>query len=89
MKLHTFSGLVLAAALTSTLSPRVLAQNSDSGTKSSMKSAGTETKDAAKDVGHGVKQGTKKAYHKTKHVSKKAVHKVEGKRDTTANNPSH
>lgn len=79
MKIYRLRCLVLAIAMTASLSATdALAQN-DSGAKQSMKNAGSETKSAAKDTGHGIKQGTKKAYHKTKRGTKKAARKVEGK----------
>lgn len=88
MQLRTAGTLILSAALSLTLpAAAAFAQNSDSGAKRDMKSAGHETKNAAVDTGHGIKQGTKKVYHKTKHVTKKVGHKIEGKRDTPANNP--
>ena len=87
MQLRSAGALVLSAALSLTLPAASLAQTSDSGAKRDMKSAGHETSNAAKDAGHGIAQGTKKGYHKTKHVTKKAGHKIEGKRDTSANNP--
>ncbi len=88
MQLRTAGALILSAALSLTIpSAALFAQSNDSGTKRDMKSAGHETKDAAVDTGHGIKQGTKKVFHKTKHVTKKVGHKIEGKRDTSANNP--
>lgn len=88
MQLRSAGTLILSAALSLSLSSAAaLAQSSDTGAKRDLKSAGHETKDAAVDTGHGIKQGTKKVYHKTKHVTKKAGHKIEGKRDTSANNP--
>ncbi len=86
MQLRSAGALILSAALSLTL-PSAFAQNSDSGAKRDMKSAGHETKDAAVDTGHGISHGTKKAYHKTKHATKHVGHKIEGKRDTPANNP--
>lgn len=77
MNARTIGNLTLAVAmLLGTSAIGAFAQN-DSGTKQSMKNAGTETKQAAKDAGHGVKQGTKKGYHK----SKRAVKKVHRKMD--------
>lgn len=88
MQLRTAGTLILSAALSFSLpSAAAFAQSNDSGTKQDMKSAGHESKNAVKDTGHGIKQGTKKVFHKTKHVTKKVGHKIEGKRDTSANNP--
>ena len=94
MRHYNLAGIMLAATLA--CSTFAVAQN-DSGTKQSMKNAGTETKEAGKDVGHGVAQGTKKSYHATKHVTTKAAKKtgtgtrnlgrrIEGK-PTVPNNP--
>ncbi len=88
MQLRSAGTLVLSAVLSLSLtSAAAFAQSSDSGAKRDIKSAGHETKDAAVDTGHGIKQGTKKGYHKTKHFTKKVGHKIEGKHDTSANNP--
>ena len=88
MQLRSVGALIFSATLSLSLSSApALAQNTDSGAKQDMKSAGHETKDAANDTGHGVKQGSKKSYNKTKHVTKKVGHKIEGKPDTPVNNP--
>ena len=73
MYLRKMTGIILGAALA--FSTGAFAQD-DSGTKSSMKSAGSETKNAAKDTGHGVKQGSKKAYHATAHATTKGAKKT-------------
>ncbi len=88
MKFQNAGAFALAVAFSLTApSAALFAQTTDSGAKRDMNSAGHETKNAAVDTGHGVKQGTKKGYHSTRHFTKKVGHKVEGKKDTSVNNP--
>lgn len=83
MHIRHLSGLALSLAMITTVPATAAFAQNDSGTKQSMKNAGSDTKNAAKETGHGIKQGTKKVYHKSKRGVKKVAHKADSDRTTS------
>lgn len=83
--MHTrhLSVLALSLAMIAAVPATAAFAQNDSGTKQSMKDAGSDTKNAAKETGHGIKQGTKKVYHKSKRGVKKVAHKGDSNTTTT------
>ena len=83
MRTRNLSGLALSLVMIATAPATAAFAQNDSGTKQSMKDAGSDTKNAAKDTGHGIKQGTKKVFHKTKRGVRKVAHKTDHDTTTT------